>query len=65
MPIEQKPWYQSKVVLVNLVMGMVMMVSQFSPELAEVLKQYLGTEAAIGWALINIVLRLFKSNVVL
>lgn len=61
--MEKKPW-ESKVVVMNVIMAVAMILVQF-PQLAsagDFLKQYFA-EAGMGWAIINIVLRLFKSNI--
>lgn len=57
-----KKWYQSKVVLVNMLMGVAMIVAVFSPDVAEFIKMHFS-ETGGAWALINIALRIFKSNI--
>lgn len=61
--MEAKKWYESKVVLVNILMGLAMIVAVFSPATADFIKAYFA-EAGAGWAFVNILLRVFKSNVV-
>lgn len=65
--MEAKKWFESKVALFNILMALAAIVVIVSPAAGEVMKSfiqnYLG-EAGLGWALINIVLRVFKSNVV-
>jgi hypothetical protein len=61
MPVEKK-WYESKVILANLIMGLAMMVAVFSPAAADFLKTYFS-EMGMGWAFVNIILRLVKSNI--
>lgn len=51
-----KPWYLSKTILVNIVMGLALIVAQFSPAIADVIKTYFN-EIGSGWVLINIALR--------
>ena len=63
MPVEKK-WFESKVVLVNMLMGVAMILAQFSPPASEFIKTYFS-EMGMGWAFINILLRAFKSNIVL
>lgn len=60
--MENKKWYESKVVLVNILMGIAMIVAQFSPSAAEFIRVYFA-EAGTAWALINVALRVFKSNI--
>jgi len=57
-----KPWYASNTVLLNLVAGIVLIIGQFFPDAAAFLNQYLGSEAAIGWALVNVLLRLITKQ---
>lgn len=59
----EKNWYESKVVLMNILMALATILAVFYPPAAEVIKQYFA-EAGMGWAILNIVLRIFKSNVV-
>lgn len=54
---ESKPWYLSKSIMVNLLMGLAMMVAVFQPQAAEFINSYFA-EAGTGWAIVNIVLRL-------
>lgn len=59
-----KPWYESKVILVNILMAVAMIMVQF-PMLApagEFIKQHFA-EAGMAWAVINMILRVLKSNV--
>lgn len=58
---EVKPWYLSKTILVNIFMAVAMIIAQFKPETAEVVKHYLG-EAGVAWAVINIVLRIVTKD---
>lgn len=51
-----KPWYQSKMILVNLIMAIAGVVAVFKPEAAEFAKQYLG-EGALFWSILNLALR--------
>ena len=63
MPIEKK-WYESKVVLANILMGVAMVLATFSPPAADFIKTHFA-ETGMGWSLLNIILRCLKSNVVL
>lgn len=58
---ESKPWYLSKSIMVNLLMGLAMMVAVFQPQAAEFIKSYFA-EAGTGWAIVNIVLRLITKK---
>lgn len=52
-----KPWYLSKTVLVNIMMGVAVILAAFYPAGGEFIKTYFA-EAGSAWALVNIVLRL-------
>lgn len=56
-----KPWWQSKTILVNILMGLAMIIGQFNPSIQAMIQEYLG-EAGTAWALINIVLRLITKD---
>jgi hypothetical protein len=66
--MEQKKWYESKVALFNILMALAAIVVIVSPAagaaMQGIVQQYFG-EAGLAWALINLVLRVLKSNVVL
>lgn len=51
-----KPWYLSKMILVNILMGVAMIVAQFKPEAAAFIREYFA-EGGMVWAFINVVLR--------
>lgn len=51
-----KPWWQSKMILVNILMGIAMIVAQFKPGAADFIKEYFA-ESGMAWAFINVVLR--------
>jgi hypothetical protein len=59
--VPAKPWYMSKTILVNIMMGLAMIVGQFYPSAQAIIMEYLG-EAGTAWALINIVLRLITKD---
>jgi hypothetical protein len=59
--VPPKPWYMSKTILVNLMMGIGMIVGQFYPPVQAMIQEYLG-EAGTAWALINIILRLISKD---
>ncbi len=61
--MEAKKWFESKVILVNVLMGIAMILAQFYPPAAEFIKTYFA-EAGMGWAFINVILRAIKSNIV-
>lgn len=56
-----KPWYLSKTVLVNILMGLAMIASQFYAPAADFVREYFG-EAGTAWALINIILRVISKD---
>lgn len=58
---ETKPWYESKSILINLLMGAAMIAAQFYPPAADFIKQYFA-EAGIGWSVLNMVLRLVSKD---
>lgn len=60
--MENKKWYESKVVLVNLLMALVPVLAVYNQGVADFIKENFAA-AGMGWALLNIVLRAFKSNI--
>lgn len=52
-----KKWYQSKTMLTNILFGLGMVVGVFVPSVQSFIQEYFQ-EAGMGWALLNIVLRL-------
>lgn len=65
-PVVKKP-YESKVVLLNAVTGLVAFLSVFFPGLAFI-PEYISAhpmEVAMVFSFVNILLRLFKSNIVI
>lgn len=56
-----KPWYLSKTILAQLIAALVIIAGVFFPPAAEFLKQYFA-EAGIGWAMVNVVLRLITKQ---
>lgn len=66
--MEIKKWYQSKVALFNLATAVLAAFAVINPQLAEPAKVFIQqyfAEAGLGWAIINLILRAFKSNLVL
>jgi hypothetical protein len=59
--MKMKPWYLSKMILVNIVMGIAMILGAFKPEFASFIKEYFA-EAGSAWALINVVLRVVSKD---
>lgn len=59
--MESKPFWQSKTILVNILMGLAMILANFVPAASDFIKQYFA-EAGSAWALINVVLRLVTKN---
>jgi hypothetical protein len=60
-PVEAKKWYESKSVWTNLLMGLAMIVSVFYAPAADFIRMYFA-EAGLGWALLNILLRLITKR---
>jgi hypothetical protein len=63
----KKPVWQSKVAILNVLMGLIMILAVFSPEAAAFLQNNIAphlAEAGAAWAVINVILRVFKSNIV-
>lgn len=60
MPV--KMWYESKVILMNILMGVAMAIAAFQPAVADFIKTYFA-EAGMGWAFLNVILRALKSNI--
>lgn len=56
-----KPLWQSKTILVNIIMGVCMILAQFNPGASAFIQQYLG-EAGTAWAVINIILRIVTKD---
>lgn len=61
MPVETKPWYLSKTVLVNIIAGLAMILSHFVPGAATFLNENFGIAGA-GWAILNVVLRVLTKK---
>ena len=60
---QMKPWYLSKMVLVNMLAGLVMIMVQFNQlaGVAEFLKVHFA-EAGLGWAVLNAALRFISKD---
>jgi len=56
-----KKWYMSKTILMNVLMGLAMILSVFAPSVSAFIKEYFA-EAGMGWALINVILRLITKE---
>jgi hypothetical protein len=59
--MDSKKWYSSKTILVNLLAGVALMVAQFNPEIAKLIQENFN-EAGLGWALVNVILRLVTKD---
>lgn len=62
---QKKPW-QSKVVILNAVVGLAMLLAVISPSASAFIQQNVAphlAETGMAWAFINLILRAFKSNV--
>jgi hypothetical protein len=60
-PVESKPWFLSKTIWSNLLLGLAMMLGAFVPSVAEFIRTYFA-EAGVGWALLNIILRVITKK---
>lgn len=58
---QAKKWYFSKTILTNILMGVAMIAAVFVPDVAAFIREYFA-EAGMGWALLNIVLRLITKQ---
>lgn len=59
--MEQKPWYLSKSILVNILMGVAMILAQFSPSAAAFIQEHFGAAGA-AWAIVNVILRVITKK---
>lgn len=59
--MDAKPWYLSKTILVQILMGLAMIVGVFSPSAGEFIKSYFG-EIGSAWAIINVILRVITKK---
>ncbi len=59
--MDAKPWYLSKTILVQIIMGIAMIVAVFSPSASDFIKNYFG-EIGSAWAIINVILRLITKK---
>lgn len=56
-----KPWYLSKTILVNIVMGLAMVIGAFSPSVASFIQENFAATGG-AWAFVNIVLRIITKQ---
>lgn len=59
--MDVKPWYLSKTILAQLVAALAIIAGVFYPPAAEFIKQYFA-EAGMGWAILNIILRVITKK---
>lgn len=59
--MEVKPWYLSKTILVNILMGVALIVAQFSPSAAAFIQEHFAVSGA-AWGLVNVVLRIITKK---
>ena len=59
--MDSKPWYLSKTILVQILMGIAMIVAIFSPSAGDFIKNYFG-EIGSGWAIVNVILRVITKK---
>lgn len=60
MPVT-KPWYLSKTILANLLMGLGLIVGQFVPGVSEFISNHFAL-AGDAWAIVNVGLRLITKQ---
>lgn len=60
-PVAEKKWYESKMIWTNILMGLAMIVGNFYAPAAEFIKSWFS-EMGMGWALLNIVMRLITKK---
>ena len=58
---DSKPWYLSKSILINMLMGVAMIVASFSPSAAAFIQEHFAASGG-AWALVNVVLRLITKK---
>lgn len=58
---QAKPWYLSKLILVNLLMGAAMIIGQFKPEVGAWIQANFS-EAGAAWAFVNVILRIVTKD---
>lgn len=59
--MDSKPWYLSKTILVQVLMGIAMIVAVFSPSAGDFIKSYFS-EIGAGWAIVNVLLRVITKK---
>lgn len=57
----KKPWYLSKTILMNILMGLAMIVGVFYAPAGEFIKTYFS-EMGMGWAFVNVILRVITNK---
>lgn len=60
-PVPAKPWYLSKTILMNIIMGLAMIIGAFYPPAADFIKTYFA-DVGVGWSLLNILMRLITKS---
>ncbi len=58
---EKKSWYFSKTILMNILMGVSMIVGVFYAPAGEFIKTYFS-EMGMGWAFVNVLLRIITNE---
>ena len=64
---QAKKWYESKVAIFNILMAVAAILAIVAPPVGDAVKGFLQqyfAESGLAWALINLFLRAFKSNLV-
>lgn len=61
MPVQSKPFWQSKTILVNMLMALAVIVGQFYPPIGDFIKVNFDVAAPV-WAVINMILRLISKD---
>lgn len=58
---DKKPWYLSKMVMVNILGGLAMIVAVFQPSVAAFVSEHFSAVGG-GWAILNVLLRLITKK---
>lgn len=59
--MDQKPWYSSKTILANILVGLGLIVGQFVPGVNDFIQAHF-TAVGDAWAIVNVGLRLVTSG---
>jgi hypothetical protein len=59
--INEKKWFLSKSIWVNILMGVAMIAASFSPSASEFIREYFA-ETGAAWGLVNVLLRVITKK---